>query len=270
MAIMPVDMETGEVVIETHCVRSRKQIDAFAERQKSLNETKRKNTYFTFSMMENIQEVSNVLTTAQCGYLLLLQCYVEYNTGVLINADNTPMRTKDMIQVLQLKRKRQTFYDFFNTCLDNGVILEVGDGKYAVNQRYHFKGVTTSNKVVRSYSAKVRQVYDEVKASDLGLIYRMLPYVHFKHNGLCANPFEDGENTQWFSMVGLAKTVGVSREYLTRRLPKITFGNEYVIAKIRTGGETFFMFNPMVFRRRIREPNDTEKAIFHVKKKGKR
>lgn len=268
MAILPFDTETGEVVVNEYRCISRKQSDAYNEKHRLLESEKVKSSTFTFAMMENIQEVSAVLTTAQCGYLLLLQCYIEYDTGVLINPNKSPMKPRDMIDVLQLKNKRQTFYDFFNTCLDNDIIFKLDDGKYAINSQYHFKGATTNKKVVRSYSAKVRQVYDEVKAADLGIIYRMLPYVHFRHNGLCADPFSD--DTQWFTMGELADMVGVSRQHLSQRLPKITIGNEYVIARITTGGDTFFMFNPMVFRRRVREPNDTERALFHVKKrKGK-
>ena len=67
--------------------------------------------------MPNIHEVYDALTTAQCGYLMLLQCYVDYN-GILVKSsrDKTPMTTADMMSVLQLAKKRMTFYDFLSAC----------------------------------------------------------------------------------------------------------------------------------------------------------
>jgi hypothetical protein len=263
--------ETGrEVMIvptDTHVVRSKRQIEEAARKQLA---EKGRGQDFTFSAMEHIHEVASVLTTAQCGYLLLLQCYIDYDDGRLINADRTSMSTADMMDVLQLKRKRQTFYDFFHACLENGIIIANEDGSYSVNKRYHFKGATDNPFVIRSYTAKIRQVYREVKAVDLGLIYRMLPFVHYETNALCANPnARNPDEIRWFNRKELAQAIGVSEGEISRRLPKITLGNEYVIARVTVGGQTYYMFNPLVFYRSNKAPDATARAMFNVKARGK-
>ncbi|MGG4453201.1 hypothetical protein [Brevibacillus porteri] len=254
----------------THIARSIAQADAYRG-MREREEFRGKQSAFTFSNMEALQEVISALTTTQCGYLLVLQCYISFDNGRLTNPDRSYMSTSDMMTVLQLGRKRQTFYDFFAACTEHDVIIANEDGSYSVNVRYHFKGATDNPFVIRSYSAKIRQVYREAKAVDLGLIYRMLPYVHYETNALCANPDErNPANIRWFNRKELAQAIGVSEGEISRRLPRITLGNEYVIAKVSVGGHPpRYMLNPFVFYRKTSEPDTTAQAMFNVKVGGK-
>ncbi|RSL29117.1 hypothetical protein D7Z54_32935, partial [Salibacterium salarium] len=146
-------------------------------------------------------------------------------------------------------------------------IITEADGEYYVNQRYHFRGAFSDQHVVKSYITKVKQVYREVKAADIGLMYRMLPYVHMETNALCDNPFEKNpQKIRWFSRKELAEAIGVNPATLGRRLPKMTFGDEYVIARIKVGGSERYTFNPNVFYRRNTKPDDTLVAMFNVNK----
>lgn len=231
-----------------------------------------KNVDFSFIAMEVMDEIISALTTAQCGYLLLLQCYVGYDNGELTNADKTPMKTADMLSALQLGRKRQTFYDFLRKCLEHGIIAENESGNYSVNPRYHFRGVTRNRAVIRSYTAKVKQVYREVKAADLGLIYRMLPFVHYGTNALCDNPLEQNpKEIRWFNGAELAAAIGIDNRELYKRLPRMKFGDEFVVAKLSVGGDgPRFIFNPNVFYRKNSRPDDTLVAMFNVNNKPAR
>lgn len=222
---------------------------------------------FTNANMTHIHEVYNVLTTAQCGYLMLLQCYVGWSDGIIVKPDKTPMTTRDMRSVLQLNRKRSTFYDFFKACVSNGVITENEDGTYSVNERYHFKGAFDSQFVVKAYSTKVKHVYSEVKASDIGLIYRMLPYVHMSTNALCSDPGEENPKAiDWFTRGELAEAIGVDADTLGRRLKAMKFDGEYVVARIKVGAEPErYTMNPSVFYRQNNDPSDVLVAMFSVK-----
>jgi hypothetical protein len=266
------DPETGEALVyapaETHKVVSLAQYHAQHERAGF----KGRQSDFTFTAMDAIHEVISVLTTAQCGYLLVLQCYVDYTDGRLLKGRKSPMSTADMMDALQLKRKRQTFYDFLNACQDHAIITQNEDGSYSVNPRYHFRGATNNQAVIRSYTAKVREVYREVNASDLGLMYRMLPFVHYGTNALCANPTErDPLKIRWFSGKELAFAIGVHEKTLSGRLSRMKFGDEYVVARLKIGAEpTRYVFNPNVFYRKDTAPDDTLLAMFNVNYKRKR
>lgn len=258
-----IDIETGEDRSSEYTLRHRNQDDAY----RKLKEKRGRQPDFTASNMRNLHEVYNVLTTTQCGYLMLLQCYVDYGEGTIVNSDKTPMTTNDMMSVLQLNRKRSTFYDFLRACVEHGIIIENND-TYAVNPRYHFRGAFADQYVVKSYTTKIKRVYREVKATDIGLIYRMLPFVHYETNALCENPFETNpDKIRWFTRKTLAEAIGVSPSEISRRLPKMTFDGEYVIAQVIVGGKRVYMFNPWVFYRKNNEPDKTLQAVFNVKPK---
>jgi hypothetical protein len=263
-----INIETGEDVTAENSIVNRKQSEAYARKQEITKWQQGRQHDFTASNMRNLNEVYTVLTTAQCGYLMLLQCYVSYDGGTLINADKMPMSTADMMNVLQLKRKRSTFYDFLKACVEHGIINENTDGSYAVNERYHFRGAFNNQYVVKSYTTKIKHVYREVKATDIGLIYRMLPYVHQETNALCENPFEkDPTKIRWFNRKELAQVIGVDPDTLRRRLPKMTFDGKYVIARIKVGGAPErYTFNPSVFYRKDTAPDNTLVAMFNVAK----
>lgn len=259
--------ENGEARIsapaDTHRVVSYAQTEAYKAEQEREQWRKGRQPSFTVSNMKTIHEVYDVLTTAQCGYLMLLQCYVSFDGGPLVNTDKTPMNKRQMRAVLQLDKKPRTFYDFYAACADNGIIVEQGAG-YAVNERYHFKGAFNDQYVVKSYTAKIKRVYSEVKATDIGLIYRMLPYVHMETNALCANPFEKTpEQIRWFNRKELADAIGVTPQALGARLAKMTFDGQYVIARVKLGGNERYMFNPWVFYRQNSEPDGTLRAVFN-------
>ncbi len=259
-----INTETGEDWSEMYTLRHRNQDDSFRQQQEKTADRRD----FSNANMSNIHEVYDALTTAQCGYLMLLQCYVDYN-GVLIKSsrNKTPMTTADMMDVLQLGKKRMTFYDFLSACTEHDIIREEA-GRYSVNDRYHFKGNFGSQQVVKLYSAKIKRVYSEVKATDIGLIYRMLPFIHYETNALCANPFEKNpRRIRWFNKKELATAIGVTSDTLGRRLKQMKFDGEYVVARIKVGSEPErYTFNPNVFYRQSKTPDKTLIALFNVKK----
>ena len=220
---------------------------------------------FTVTNMRNIHEVCNALTTTQCGYLMRLQCHISYEEGTLINADKTPMNRRDMINELKLTKKRSTFYDFLSACLEHDIIRKENDN-YTVNNKYHFKGTFNDKYVIKSYITKIKQIYKEVKASDIGLIYRMLPYVNLKTNTLCENPFEsDLVKLKPFNLSELANAIGISSGEIGRRLPKMKFGDEYVIAKVKFNEKKSYMVNPWVFYRDHDDPHPALQHVFDAK-----
>lgn len=259
------DRETGEVLVyapaTTHKVVSLVKSEAYRDRV----EFKGRQNNFTFSVMDVLHEVTRALTTAQCGYLFLLQCYVDYRHGRLLNPSGSVMSTSDMRQVLDISRS--TFHDFLTRAVSAGFILPNDDGSCSMNERYHFRGSAPSGvSVIKSYSTKVRAIYKRVRPSDLGLIYRMLPLVHYETNTLCSNPDETvPELVRALNRKELADIIGVSVGEVSRRFPKLTVDNEYVIAKVSVGGVESYMFNPWIFYRKASSPDVTLRRMFSVK-----
>ncbi|MET3658511.1 hypothetical protein [Sporosarcina psychrophila] len=254
--------ETGEIKE----LQSSANRDAGYHQHKSKERRAGRAIDFTNANMRYLHEVYDALTTAQCGYLMLLQCYVDYDDGTIINPDKTPMTAANMLAALQLKRKRSTYHDFMSACIACGFIIEAEDGSFAINRRYHFKGAMADTYAIKTYTAKVKRVYSEVKAADIGLIYRMLPLVHMSTNALCDNPFEKNpKKVRWLNRKELAEAIGVDPSTLGRRLPGMRFDGEYVVARIKLGSEPErYTMNPSVFYRQDNEPGGTLQAMFNV------
>ncbi|MDT9150900.1 hypothetical protein RSW37_24530, partial [Escherichia coli] len=73
------------------------------------------------------------------------------------------MTTADMQKALKLTRKQSTFYDFLNACLDYGIMAE-HDGSYYVTRRFHFRGETGGERVVKTIITQLRDMYRDVSA----------------------------------------------------------------------------------------------------------
>lgn len=225
----------------------------------------RKETFF-FNGMERLDYVIEALTTAQCGYLLVLSSYIDFD-GLIIRSENdkSPMSTADMQRVLRLSgTKQSSFYDFLDACLSHGIITDSGDGRFYVTRRFHFRGKTEGERVVKTIIAKLREMYTEVSAHDIGLLYRMIPYIHVDSNILCANPEEKSpKHVRKLNRKQLAEVADVSPALISRATGRMTYRGKSVFAKISTATDgTYYMLNPEVFKRNDREYNVTERTIF--------
>jgi hypothetical protein len=224
---------------------------------------------FTFTDMRNIHEVIGKIDDKHCGYLLYLQCFISYE-GVLVSADhdNAPLSKADIQALVGLKKT--AFNDFFRSMQSNGIIYESAGGKYSVNPAYHFKGRLDSPNVIRSFTTKVRELYTGRNAKKLGFIYKLLPYVHFETNTICANPYErSAENITQLSKGEIASLTGVSEKTVFSYLRSMKLGDEFVFAEIRRGNERYYKLNPFIFYRKQGRPDATLREMFRLGFSGK-
>lgn len=220
---------------------------------------------FVWNRMETINEVTESLTPAQCGHLLVLTSFINYE-GLLIKSENSkePMNTADMRKALRLEgSKESTFYDFLTACKRVGIIVEKG-GLFYVNERFHFRGKTEGDRVVKSYITRLREMSKEISAHNIGILYRLIPYVHVESNILCANPDEKiPKLIRKLNRKELAELTGLSPGTISRVTGRLIFEGHPVFANIRTATDgAYYMLNPSIFERKEREYNATEKAIF--------
>lgn len=254
--LVPVDIDTGEVSTE-HYVRSRKQDVAY----RRIQESKGRSPQFTFTSMENIKEVISNIDSKHCGYLLYLQCFIDFK-GRLVNDNNILMSKTDIQDLLGLGRT--AFYHFFFSMLDNKIIYDIGNVFY-INEKYHFKGKTGNNKVIKSFIYKVKRLYSKEKVNDLGFIYKVLPFIHLETNTICQNPYEvDVSKILYLSKTEIAELTGESEKTVYNRLRRMKLDKEYLFAEIRSGKERFYKINPFIFYRKEGKPDATLREIFLI------
>lgn len=223
---------------------------------------------FTFNAMDGMKYVGQTLSTAQCGYLLILASYLNYD-GVLVRSerDYTPLKQSDMIEILHLKQTQSsTVSNFVNAALNYGIMSRDEKGAYSIAPHVHFKGKNREGvAVVRAYIAQLRLLADTNKPDHIGFIYKLLPYMHKTTNVLCANPDElEPALIQKLTRQDLAAITGVHVDSISRVIRSMKIAERPVFAKITTATDgTFYMLNPEIFRRADSADYDpTARAIF--------
>lgn len=221
---------------------------------------------FTFTDMDNIRNIIGKIDDKHCGYLLYLQCFISYE-GVL-SRGKSPMTKRDIQEVVGLKKT--AFGEFFRDMTSNGIIYANDDGSYSVNSAYHFKGTTDNPNVIKSFTTKVRELYTGRNANKLGFVYKLLQYVHFETNTICANPYEkDVVAITQLSKQEIAALTGVSEKTVYNYLRKMKLGDEFVFAEIRRGNERYYKLNPFIFYRKNGRPDATLREMFRLGFSGK-
>lgn len=210
---------------------------------------------FTFTNMEGIREVIRTLDDKYCGYLLFLQCFLDYD-GVLVKGQKQkiPMTKVDIAQTLGLKER--AFRDFFKTLTEYNVLL-IENNVFKINGEYHWKGSAKVERYIKTFTTEVKKLFGIFKPKDLGFIYKLLPYVHFETNLLCENPHErDLSKIRPLNKSDIAEVVGVDASTAFRKIQKIKLNDMYVFAEVSKGGiDNIYKINPFIFYRQNGKPD---------------
>ncbi|MCM3784329.1 hypothetical protein M3231_15200 [Neobacillus mesonae] len=256
------DPETGEIYERTAVLEDGDRVTSAAQREAYARLHNGRTAEFTVTNMRNIDEVIEKVSDKHCGYLLYLQCFVNYD-AILENPDKTAMSREDIMRTLKIGRT--TLHHFLRETTEAGVIIEDGD-KYRLNPRYHFQGKTDNTAVVKTFVAKVKELYTEVNAKDLGFVYKLLPHIHLETNTICANPYErDVENTLPLTKEDIARLTNITEKSVYTKLRNLRFGDQYVFAEVVYGKSRFYKINPFVFYRKNGKPDATLREMFSIR-----
>lgn len=261
-----IDPETGEVYERAAILADGDRVTSARQRVEftriKAQESTGRSAEFTVTNMNNIDEVIEKVSDKHCGYLLYLQCFVNYD-AILENPDKTAMSKADMMRTLKVSRS--TLYEFLADMTAAGVMYEDGD-RYKLNPRYHFQGKTDNSAVVKTFVAKVKALYSEVKSRDLGFVYKLLRYVHLETNTICVNPYErDVENTLPLTKEGIAAVTGMTEKSVYSKLRSLRFGDQYVFAEVIYGTSRYYKINPFIFYRKNGVPDATLREMFSIR-----
>lgn len=260
-----IDTTTGEIVSGYH-IRTDAQAAAareYFERREQRNTGS--GAQFIFNIMSNVPHVSSVLTAAQCGYLLVLSTYIDWE-GRLISGqkDKKALTNEDIMDLLRIKER--SFYRFMRLCRNYGFI-EQRDDAYYVSSGVGIKGSPQDNRVVRSYISTLREMAAENKPENVGVLYKLLPYISKYTNMLVSNPEESvRERRIKLKRKDIAEISGMTPYHVTRITTTMVWRGKSVFASVSTPIDgRFYMLNPAIFRRADDvNYDDTTRDIFGI------
>jgi len=106
----------------------------------------------------------------------------------------------------------------------------------------------------RLFTQNIQAMYEgtEPKArKQLANLFKVLPYINFKHNIFCANPTEmDFEKIEFYNWTDLARICGYDETNITkfkRELWKLKIYGYNTIGQFSSGNEYYICINPKIF-----------------------
>ncbi|QNG60330.1 hypothetical protein H4O14_02025 [Bacillus sp. PAMC26568] len=201
-----INMETGEIADHyepspVYSENQKRSIKGITELQKHHEEHGGFITAF-FEQSKTMSERFPELTQSDMARVLFLATYTSYSDrdnshGYLKHDNGRYISKKGLFELLKMSRNK--FDEFYKKINANEIIVE-HDGNLAVNPVYFYRGDLSKVKAIsndlqrtRIFRKTVRELYGEYsdrKIKQLGLIYAVLPFIHFKFNVLAYNPDE--------------------------------------------------------------------------------
>lgn len=140
---------------------------------------------------------NNVVQHKYIFRFLYICTYMNYKNYIELGnskGDNKLAKKKDIQEILNLKDPQ--FYETYNYLSDHKMILD-DEGYIKINPDFCNKGkLIKNNGVVRMFNNSIQYLYEQSNTKEhnkIGMLIKLLPYVHFNTNILCENPMEENE-----------------------------------------------------------------------------
>lgn len=263
------DIETGELIeiyegdrISIISEEQRKAIQKSVKNKELNEEVKDWNKqlggfiFVLFKYCNLIMEEYEEITPQDITKLFYLATYVDYD-GYLIYEDDYMTKSK-MMELLNIKQRK--FDDFFKK-MTNIKIFIYKNKIIKINTSYFMKGEITkdiqiNNNYTRVYINSIRFLYDNVRISQhsqLGMYFKIIPYIHRQKNVLCHNPDCFEEDIQLMNANELKDKIGYHRngvrKFINTLLGTKLKNGESILVTVRNDpdeGKSFIMVNPKV------------------------
>lgn len=240
-------------------ISSVEQIEAIRRRRQHGKDTRK----FSFTNMRNIREITEGLSSKYCGYILLLQPHIQYETNVLIADDSSgrPVTIDDLAKIWNVSKR--TARTVMGELEARSIVFDHG-GRFEINDRYHFRKKASDDvdMLIKTFFTALKRF--KMSAADFGFVYKLLPYVHYSTNVICSDPFaENPEDIRFLNERQIATIVGMAESKTKETLARLRKAG--IVGEWRKGAdkrETLTVLNPYVFYRKNGQPDETLRALF--------
>ncbi|KMJ60458.1 hypothetical protein AB685_00430 [Bacillus sp. LL01] len=228
---------------------------------------KRDRRHFTFTHMRNIREITDNLPNKICGYVLSLQPYIKWESNVLVNADGNPLDEKQFAKALKVTPK--TVKTVIAQLIQEDIVEQDDRGNYVMNNRYHFRKKLKGDEesmVVKTFFSTLKAV--KLKPAELGALYKLLPYVHYETNMICANPFEEyPQDIRFLSGKHIAEMLGMHEKKAIEVLRELKKAGAIAETTkfVKDARVKYITLNPFIFYRKAGQPDASLIAMFASK-----
>ncbi|MGG4142978.1 hypothetical protein ABEW34_07580 [Paenibacillus algorifonticola] len=258
------DDETGRTLLVVDeaefSVMSHEQLSAIqdAKRRKAAIEAAGGGRNYVVAYHVPVRKLNDILNLGEIGAVMKLIPYMRFDRNGELRYAAKRMGIEEIARAIG-KARRWTV-TLVSGLVTAGVLITEKDGKrnvYNVSEAYHtigraIKGTTFT----RIYQTKTRTDIAKVSIQAAGLLYKMIPYIHYEYMYLCCNPnVRHSDEIRHLSQTRFAEEVGVDDITALRCMRElITAG--FVMRSEAFGAKIIRMNPDVMYRKRPRDEND--------------
>jgi len=198
-------------------------------------------------------------------YIIRFIKLATYSTfgGNLLDNNRNRIKKSSLSKIWDVK-DRKGINDTYNLLMECGYIYETEEGHIMISEELIVKGAIEDFKKLkkddadltytRFFTRNIQDMYEgtEPKArKQLANLFKILPYINFKHNIFCENPTETDKNKlKLYTWTDLATMCGVDAKNVTRfknELFKLKIFGYDTIGQFKSGNGYYICVNPKIY-----------------------
>jgi predicted transcriptional regulator len=165
---------------------------------------------YVVSYNEAVAGIIRDLSLIEAGAMIKIMLQLRVNgDGKLLKGSLTspePMKKADIARVLG-RGKSAT-----NALIDRLVALELLEDRldgFYINKRFHSMGGRIADEVfTKVYTVRAKEIIDDLKLNEIGMLYKIIPFFHYSEYYLCVNPNVDKSLIEYIGRETLAEAIG--------------------------------------------------------------
>jgi len=244
--------ETSEVKsLENYTIRHRNQ-DAAYRRKKEAERYSDPGRNWVAGYHDPIREVIRGLTLIEAGAIVKLLPYLRFKSEGKLIKDGKPLKQTDIQRIL--KRGKKATRTILDRLEEIGVISILKEGRsnvFYISAEFHSMGsVKEGESFTKLYQVRTNEITDELDLSEVGLLYKILPFFHYSEYYLCDNPDEqDPATIEHLDRDELAERIGHNVSTVSECVTKLQ--RKGAILSTKSGKSVRYLVHPdVMFRQR--------------------
>lgn len=240
----------------------------YAQREDARNRNTR---HYITSYHEPVRSLARILEINELGAVMKLIPYMRRDKGGDLYANDKRMGVDEIAKAVG-KSKRWA-EGVIRTLITVGVLTEKREGRrkvYGVNPEYHTMGETVPGaRYTKVYQTKTRSDVKDISVQAAGLLYCMIPFIHYERLYLVHNPDEgDSDALIHMKQADLAREIGVEEQTVTRGMKELS--RHGFVMRSEAYGAIVIKMNPdVMYRKKYDRDEYTESVRYEFAQNAK-
>lgn len=261
-----------EVPVDGYRIESEEDIARRREYAQREDARKRNTRQYVTSYHEPVRKLSTILELNELGAVMKLLPYMRIDKAGELYYEGLRMGIAEISKAIG-KAKRWTI-TLVSTLVSCGVLTESKEGRrkvYAIDPEYHTIGRTLKQgeSFTKVYQTKTRSDVKNLTVQAAGLLYCMIPFVHYEMLYLCTNPNEKNiDALDHITQASFARILGVDEQTARRGLRELS--REGFVMRSDAFGTIVIKMNPDVMYRKKYDDDDYTQSVRYEFAQNKR